>query len=64
LEKLAERIGFVSGASLLATLDTVSKVERYKLRRRILKELRAMAWVKTSKPNGESGKSKKGGRPK
>jgi DNA-directed RNA polymerase specialized sigma24 family protein len=59
LEQLAERIGFVSGASLLATLDTVSKVERYRLRRRILKEMRAMGWV--SQPNGESGKSKKGG---
>jgi hypothetical protein len=65
LEKLAEHVGFASGASLLAALEDpnrLSKVERHRLRRRILKEMRAMGWV--SQPNGESGKSKKGGRPK
>jgi hypothetical protein len=61
LEKLAEHVGFASGASLLAALEDphrLSKVGRFRLKQRVLKEMRAMAW----KPNGESGKSKKGGR--
>jgi hypothetical protein len=79
LERLAERIGFGSVASLLAALeDTVllSKVERCRLRRRILKELRAMAWeirgrrlIAPSAPNDGASAGKisadlKGGRPK
>jgi hypothetical protein len=79
LEKLAERIGFGSVDSLLAALDDpdfLPKVKRYRLRRRISKELRAMAWeirgrclIAPSAPNdgasaGKKSADLKGGRPK